>query len=57
MAIKIILVHCVLSGQYILADRFQRHSGYVVEHEVFSTFACQFPTERSFDKSKILKFA
>ena len=51
-AIKINLVHSILCGQYILADRFLRNSGYLVEHEVLSTFGCQFPSKRSFEKSK-----
>ena len=43
-----------LFGQYILADRFLRNSGYMVERdsEVLSTFGCQFPSKRSFEKSK-----
>ena len=41
-----------LCGQYILADRFLRNSGYQVEREVLSTFGCQFPSKRSFEKSK-----
>ena len=41
-----------LCGQYILADRFLRNSGYLVEFEVLSTFGCQFPSKRSFEKSK-----
>ena len=52
LAIKINLVHCILCGQYILADRFLRNSGYLVEHEVLSTFGCQFLSKRSFEKSK-----
>ena len=51
-AIKINLVECILCGQYILADRFLRNSGYLVEHEVLSTFGCQFPSKISFEKSK-----
>ena len=50
--IKINLVHCILCGQYILADRFLRNSGYVVEREALSTFGCQFASKRSFEKSK-----
>ena len=46
------VVQCILCSQYILADRFLRQSGYLVEHEVFSTFGCQFPRKRSFEKSK-----
>ena len=43
-----------LCGQYtcILADRLLRNSGYLVECEVLSTFGCQFPSKRSFEKSK-----
>ena len=51
-AIKISLVQCILCGQYILADRFLRNGGYLVEHEVLSTFGCQFPSKRGFEKSK-----
>ena len=52
-AIKIKLeVQCILYGQYILADRFSRNSGYLVEREVLSTFRCQFLSNRSFEKSK-----
>ena len=43
-----------LCGQYILADRFLRNSGYMylVECEVLLTSGCQFPSKRSFEKSK-----
>ena len=41
-----------LCGQYILADRFLRNSGYLVEREVLLTFRYQFPSKRSFEKSK-----
>ena len=51
-AIKINLVQCIPCGQYILADRFLRNSGYLVECEVLSTCGCQFPSKRSFEKSK-----
>ena len=44
-----------LCGQYILADRFLRNSGYLVEREILSTFGCQFPSKRSFEKSKNTK--
>ena len=54
------LVHFILCGQYILADRFLRSSGYFVEREVLSTFECQFPSKRGFEKSQkygsLLKF-
>ena len=46
------LVHCILCGQYILADRVLRNSGYLVEHEVLLTFGCQFPSKRRFEKFK-----
>ena len=51
-AIKINLVQCILCGQYILADRFLRNSGYLVEHEILLTYGCQFPSKGSFEKSK-----
>ena len=51
-AIKINLVQCILCGQYILVDRFLRDSGYLVECEILSTFGCQFPSKRGFEKSK-----
>ena len=51
-AIKINLVQYIPCGQYILADRFLRNSGYLVECEVSSTFRCQFPSKKSFEKSK-----
>ena len=51
-ATKINLVECILYGQYILADRFLRNSGYLVEHEVLLTFGCQFLSKISFEKSK-----
>ena len=54
-AIKVNLVQCILGGQYLLADRFLRNSGYLVEREVLSTFGCQFPSQRSFEKSKNTK--
>ena len=44
-------IHCIVSGQYVLADSFLRNSGYLVEHEVLSTFGCQFPSKRGFEKS------
>ena len=49
------VLQCILCGQYIFADRFLRNSGYLVEHEVFSTFFCQFPSKRGFEKSKNTK--
>ena len=51
-AIKINLVQCILCGQYILADRFLRNSGYLVELEILSPFGCQFLSKRSFEKSE-----
>ena len=44
-----------LSGQYILADRFLRKSGYLVEREILSTFGFQFPSKRGFANSKNTK--
>ena len=37
---------------YIMADRFLRDSGYLVEHEVLSTFRCQFPSKKCFERSE-----
>ena len=37
-----------LCGQYTLADRFLRNSGYLVECEVLLTFGCQFPSKKRF---------
>ena len=51
-AIKINQVQFIPCSQYILADRLFRNSGYLVEREVLSTFGCQFPSKRSFEKSK-----
>ena len=51
-AIKIKLVQCIPCGQYILADRLLRNSGYLVEHEVLSTFGCRFLSKGGFEKSK-----
>ena len=49
---QINVVQSIPSGQYILADRFLSNSGYLVEHEVLSTFGCQFPSKTSFEKSE-----
>ena len=54
-AIKINLVQCIPCGQYILADRLLRNSGYLVEREVLLTFGCQCPSKRGFEKSKNTK--
>ena len=51
-AIKINLVQCIPGGQYLLADRFLRNIGYLVQREVLLTFGCQFPSKTSFEKSK-----
>ena len=51
--INLHVMQCILCGQYMLADRFLKNSGYLVDHEVFSTFGCQFPSKRSFEKSEI----
>ena len=50
-AVKINLVDCILCGQYILADRCLRNSVDQIEHEILSTFGCQFPSKRGFEKS------
>ena len=42
---------------YILADRFLRNSGSLVEHEVLSTFGCQFPSKEVLRSLKLPKFA
>ena len=51
-AIIINLMQCIPCGQYILADRFLRNNGYVVEREILSPFSSQFPSKRGFEKSK-----
>ena len=51
-AIKMNSVQSIPCGQYVLADRFLRNSGYLVESEVLSTFGCQFLSKRSFEKCK-----
>ena len=56
-ATEINLVQCILSGQYILAVRFLRNSGYMVEHEVLSTFECQFSFKEGLRNLKIPTFA
>ena len=45
-------MHLHVCGQYILVDRLLRNGGYLVEREVLSTFGCQFPSKRGFEKSK-----
>ena len=54
---KINLVQCNPYGQYMLADRFLRNSGYLIEREVLSTFGCQFPSKEVLRNLKIPKFA
>ena len=44
-AIKINLVQWILCGQYILAERFLRNSGFLVECEILSTVECFHPKE------------
>ena len=51
-AIKMNPVQSIPCGQYVLADRFLRNSGYLVESEVLSTFGCQFSSKRNFEKSE-----
>ena len=53
--INLNVVQYFLCGQYILADRFLRKSGYLVEHEIFSSSMCQVSSKRYFDKSKNTK--
>ena len=50
------VVQCILCGQYILADRFLRNSGYLVERVILSTFGCLFQSKRGFEKSKNTEF-
>ena len=50
--IKTNLVPCIFCGQYILADRFLRKSGYLVKSEILLTFVGQSTSERDFEKSK-----
>ena len=45
-------MHPMWSIYIILADRFSRNRGYLVELETLSTFGCQFSSKRSFEKSK-----
>ena len=56
-AIKVNPLQCTLCGQYILADRFLRNSGYLVEHVILSTIGCQFHLKEVLRNLKILKFA
>ena len=56
-AMKMNLVHCILCGQYILADRFLRKNGYLVEHEVLSTLGVSFYPKEVSRNLKIPKFA
>ena len=56
-SIQINIVHCILCGLYILADRFLRNSGYLVECEILLTFGCHFPTKAVLRNLKISKFA
>ena len=51
-AIEINVLQCILCGQYILADRFLRNSGSLVECEILSTFGCQVTSKTGFEKSK-----
>ena len=46
-AVKINLMDCILYGQYLLVDRFLRNSVDLVEHEILSTFGCQFPSKKN----------
>ena len=46
-----------LCGQYIVADRFLRNSGYLVEFEVLSTLGVSFHPKEVLRNLKIPKFA
>ena len=46
-----------MSGQYILADRFLRNSGYLVEREVLSTFVVNLDPKEVLRNLEIPKFA
>ena len=52
MNLHVHVVQCIPCGQYTLADRVLRNSGYLGEHEVLSTFECQFAAKTSFEKFK-----
>ena len=56
LAIKMNLVQYIPCGQYILADRVLRDSGYLVEFEVLPTFGCQFSSKKVLRNLKIPKF-
>ena len=51
------VVQCILCGQYILAYRFLRNSGYLFEHKVLSTFGVRFQPKEVLRNLKIMKFA
>ena len=54
-AIKMNLVHCIICNQYILADKCLRNSVDLFENEILSTFGCQIPSKKGFEKSKNTK--
>ena len=56
-AIQINLLQCMLSGQYILAHRFLRNSGYPVELEILSILGVSFHPKEILRNVKITKFA
>ena len=51
------VVQCILCGQFILADRFLRNSGYLVEHKVLANFGVSFQPKEVLRNLKIMKFA
>ena len=51
-SIKINLLQCIYVVNTDWLIDFLRNSGYLVEREVLSTFGCQFPSKRGFEKSK-----
>ena len=54
--INLHLMQCMLCGQYILADRFLRNSGYLVEGEVLSIFGVSFYPKEVLKNLKIRRF-
>ena len=56
-AIKINLVQCIPCGQYILADRLFRNSGYLVEREICRLLGVSFHPKEVLRNLKIPKFA
>ena len=55
--IQINPLQCILSGQYILADRFLRNSGYPVELKILLTLGGSIHPKKVLRNLKIPKFA